>query len=323
MRGDPHTSLERLDRLQERFEAERTTISAAAARSSTAWLQIMRLAAMEGLSRTVDEAAAQYEELSARKDAHLQQQLLDLEEAEAHSRAAAHAHQRRVHALLTVQVSLCVCWQRGLQSASRQALPLAPRSVRRLQESRIASLEAAFHAELKQNATDLMDEMTRVKEEVGGACSPSCQRMPGAGVPLVAVMARPPACVMQHARQRRECRAYMAAISEQEERRAREAAHAHVNAKDEIRSKSADMVQELSRAMDEKIMALEASFEGAHIAYLQATEAKTEALKHLVGENGKEERRIKRRAQTVERAKGVLASLRNKMAANIRDYEEK
>lgn len=57
--------------------------------------------------------------------------------------------------------------------------------------------------------------------------------------------------------------------------------------------------------------------------YLHATDAKTESFKALMLENSKSEKRIERRGEAVERAKAALVSLRNKMAANAREFEEK
>ncbi|RYG51555.1 hypothetical protein EON67_03135 [archaeon] len=123
--------------------------------------------------------------------------------------------------------------------------------------------------------------------------------------------------------ERRELRTLIATATEREEAAAAEAEHAHVTAREEIRNRSTDRIQELSRALDDRIMELEAAFEQAHVNYLHATDTKTEAFKALVTENTKAEKRIARRAEAVERAKAALVSLRNKMAGNAREYEEK
>jgi hypothetical protein len=134
---------------------------------------------------------------------------------------------------------------------------------------------------------------------------------------------KPEETCLQHLIERRELRSLIASITEQEEAKAAEAEHVHVTAREEIRNRSTDRIQELSRTLDDRIMELEAAFEQAHVNYLHATDAKTEAFKGLVAENTKAEKRIQRRAEAVERAKAALVSLRNKMLANARDYDEK
>jgi len=115
----------------------------------------------------------------------------------------------------------------------------------------------------------------------------------------------------------------IATVTEAEEGKAAEAEHAHVTAREEIRNRSTDRIQELSRTLDDRIMELESAFEQAHVNYLHATDAKTESFKGLVADNARAEKRILKRAEAVERAKAALVSLRNKMAANAREYEEK
>jgi hypothetical protein len=134
------------------------------------------------------------------------------------------------------------------------------------------------------------------------------------------LQSRPP---RQHVIERRELRALIATVTEAEEGKAAEAEHAHVTAREEIRNRSTDRIQELSRTLDDRIMELESAFEQAHVNYLHATDAKTESFKGLVADNARAEKRILKRAEAVERAKAALVSLRNKMAANAREYEEK
>lgn len=127
----------------------------------------------------------------------------------------------------------------------------------------------------------------------------------------------------QHVIERRELRSLIATITEAEEAKAAEAEHSHVTAREEIRNRSTDRIQELSRTLDDRIMELESAFEQAHVNYLHATDAKTASFKSLVEDNSMAEKSITQRAERVERAKAALVSLRNKMAANAREYEEK
>lgn len=160
-----------------------------------------------------------------------------------------------------------------------------------LQDARITDLERAFDDELRALTNEFDAEMREL--------------------------------TAQHIAERRELRTLIATITEAEEAKAAEAKHEHETAREEIRNRSIDRIQELSRTLDDRIMELEAAFEQAHVNYLHATDAKTESFKLLVAETGKAEKRIERRAEVVERAKAALVSLRNKMAANAREFEEK
>lgn len=160
-----------------------------------------------------------------------------------------------------------------------------------LQDARITDLEAAFSAELAAVQAGF-------REELDGL-------------------------VARHSVDRRELRVLIATVTEAEEAKAAEARQAHEASREEIRNKSIDRIQDLSRTLDDRIMELEAAFESAHVSYLHATDAKTEAFKALVGDSQRAERRIGRRAEAVDRAKAALGALKNKIAANAREYEEK
>ena len=160
-----------------------------------------------------------------------------------------------------------------------------------LQDSRITDLEAAFTAELGAVTAGF-------REELDGL-------------------------VAQHNLDRRELRVLIATVTETEEAKAAEERQTHEGLCEGIRNKSIERIQELSRMLDDRIMELEAAFEGAHVTYLHATDAKTEAFKSLVGDSQKAERRIHRREEAVDRAKAALGALKNKIAANAREYDEK
>lgn len=56
--------------------------------------------------------------------------------------------------------------------------------------------------------------------------------------------------------ERRELRSLIATITEAEEQKAAEAEHAHVTAREELRNRATDRIQELSRTLDDRIMEL-------------------------------------------------------------------
>jgi hypothetical protein len=61
---------------------------------------------------------------------------------------------------------------------------------------------------------------------------------------------------LQHVVERRELRSLIATITEAEEQKAAEAEHAHVTAREELRNRATDRIQELSRTLDDRIMEL-------------------------------------------------------------------
>jgi hypothetical protein len=61
---------------------------------------------------------------------------------------------------------------------------------------------------------------------------------------------------LQHVVERRELRSLIATITEVEEQKAAEAEHAHVTAREELRNRATDRIQELSRTLDDRIMEL-------------------------------------------------------------------
>lgn len=62
------------------------------------------------------------------------------------------------------------------------------------------------------------------------------------------------ALAAQHTVERRELRCRIAAITEQEEAKAAEAKHEHETTREELRNRSIDRIQELSRTLDDRIM---------------------------------------------------------------------
>lgn len=161
----------------------------------------------------------------------------------------------------------------------------------RVHQSRLEGLEEAFDDAVKEMMADHEKEMTSLKE--------------------------------RHRTDKRKLKALIATISEAETLKTLEAEQAQVTMREELRNKATDRVTLLSHQLDDRIVELEESFERAHIAYLTATDAKTQSFAALVAENAKAEKRIDRRSMAVDRAKAALVSLRNKMAASQREGDEK
>ncbi len=122
-----------------------------------------------------------------------------------------------------------------------------------MEDARITDLEAAFTSELGAVSTGFHTELEAISS--------------------------------RHNVDRRELRMLIATVAEAEEAKAAEARQAHETQREMLRNRAIDRIQDLSRTLDDRIMELEAAFEGAHVTYLHATDAKTEAFKVLVGDS--------------------------------------
>eukprot|EP01138_Halocafeteria_seosinensis_P013129 gb/GECG01013409.1/.p1 GENE.gb/GECG01013409.1/~~gb/GECG01013409.1/.p1 ORF type:complete len:602 (+),score=132.67 gb/GECG01013409.1/:1-1806(+) len=160
-----------------------------------------------------------------------------------------------------------------------------------LQDSRLNALETEFEEQLQT----IQEEYTEERKEIED----------------------------NHAKAVHEITAVINTIKEQEENKAAVARNNYETAREELRNRSIERIQELSRTLDDEISELESEFEQAHLNYLQNTDAKTEEFKKLTLCDQKATKEIEKKMREIDKLQAQLASWRAKMSANSRDYNDR
>lgn len=131
--------------------------------------------------------------------------------------------------------------------------------------------------------------------------------------------ARRDALEQMHNQALRDVVALVNSVREVEERKAADARHSFETAREELKNTAIERLQELSRRLDDEINDLEAEFEAAHLAYLQATDSRTREFQKLTVCDQKATRDAEKRAKSIARLQTAVTGWRAKLAANVRE----
>lgn len=129
--------------------------------------------------------------------------------------------------------------------------------------------------------------------------------------------------VSAHTRQKRDVQDLLEAMEEEFERAEQEAQQEFESQREEIKNRNSEEYNVLKISLESTIEDLEKHFEDAHRAYLQSTDARTQAFKQLTQQDGVSARTIEKRMRKLIRLQDSLVHWRTKIATNSREWEER
>ena len=160
-----------------------------------------------------------------------------------------------------------------------------------LQDARVSNLEAAF----EQQLAAIEEEYSAERAEMEGT----------------------------HTKSRREIKALIETVRVREENKAMEDRNDFIRDKGDLHSRSIERVTELTSQLEDVTHELEREFFGAHMGFLQHTDAKTEQFKNLTYADFKATRDYDRNMRHIRQLDRQLERWQSKMRANAADYTER
>lgn len=125
------------------------------------------------------------------------------------------------------------------------------------------------------------------------------------------------------AKSRREIKALIETVRLREENKAMEDRNDFIRDKGDLHSRSIERVTELTSQLEDVTHELEREFFGAHMGFLQHTDAKTEQFKNLTYADFKATRDYDRNMRHIRQLDRQLERWQSKMRANASDYTER
>ncbi len=160
-----------------------------------------------------------------------------------------------------------------------------------LQDARVSNLETAF----EQQLAAIEEEYSGERAEMEAA----------------------------QAKSRREIKALIETVRVREENKAMEDRNDFIRDKGDLHSRSIERVTELTSQLEDVTHELEREFFGAHMGFLQHTDAKTEQFKNLTYADFKATRDYDRNMRHIRQLDRQLERWQSKMRANAADYTER
>lgn len=113
----------------------------------------------------------------------------------------------------------------------------------------------------------------------------------------------------------------LAAVAADEAAKAAAAAAEHDQAREALKRRTLERIHVLQSDMDGAVEALEAAFEGAHLAYLQSTDSRTQDFKALSERGQADAAATEAQQRALRRLTRLLGAWRGKLAAAVREGE--